>query len=116
MRVAAARAHAQVRYYNPIPAVPAGFSGLDSVPGAVENVGTPVAVKPYTEGGKLWPSADEAIKDLKPGSLVLSAGFGLCGTAETIITAIHDRPDIDNLTVVSNNAGNMGAGGLCEFA
>lgn len=117
MRVVAARAHAhaQVRYYNPIPAVPAGFSDLKSVPGKVENVGEPVEPKSYKDGGKLWPSADEAIKDLKSGSLVLSAGFGLCGTAETLIHAIYDRPDIKDLTVVSNNAGNMGAGGLCEF-
>lgn len=112
-RVAVARAVVQVRKYG-VPATPAGFSGLQSVPGAVENVGTPVQPKPYTEGGKLWPSADEAIKDLKSGSLILSAGFGLCGTAETIITALHNRPDIKDLTVVSNNAGNVGAGGLCE--
>jgi 3-oxoacid CoA-transferase len=116
MRVVAARAQVQVRHYTPIPAVSAGFSDLKSVPGPGENIGTPVTVKPYTEGGKLWPSADEAIKDcVVPGALVLSAGFGLCGTAESLITAIVDRPDITDLTVVSNNAGNMGAGGLCEF-
>ncbi|WOO78007.1 putative succinyl-CoA:3-ketoacid coenzyme A transferase, mitochondrial [Vanrija pseudolonga] len=91
-------------------AVPAGFSGLDSIPGRVENVGTPAKVK--ETGGKLYASADEAVKDVKSGSLVLSAGFGLCGTAETLITAIVDRPDIKDLTVVSNNAGNVGAGGL----
>lgn len=30
---------------------------------------------------KVFKDADEAVKDLKSGSLVLSAGFGLCGTA-----------------------------------
>lgn len=35
-----------------------------------------------------------------------TTGFGLCGTAETIIAAIKDTPSITNLTVVSNNAGD----------
>lgn len=30
---------------------------------------------------KLWKDADEAVADLKSGSVILSAGFGLCGTA-----------------------------------
>jgi 3-oxoacid CoA-transferase len=35
-----------------------------------------------------------------------SPGFGLCGTAETICEALQRRPDIKNLTGVSNNAGD----------
>jgi hypothetical protein len=46
--------------------------------------------------------------------VVLSAGFGLCGTAETIIGAIARRPDIKDLTGVSNNAGD-GVYGLGEW-
>lgn len=114
-RVAVARAQSQFRYYA-VPATPAGFSGLDTVPSKVENVGAVPHIKDYTQGGKLYPNADEAVKDIKSGSTVLSAGFGLCGTAETIIKALEDRPDIGDLTVVSNNAGNVGAGGLCECA
>lgn len=30
---------------------------------------------------KVFKNADEAVKDLKSGSTILSAGFGLCGTA-----------------------------------
>jgi len=30
---------------------------------------------------KLFKDADAAVKDLKDGSVILSAGFGLCGTA-----------------------------------
>lgn len=30
---------------------------------------------------KLFKSADEAVADIKSGSTILSAGFGLCGTA-----------------------------------
>ena len=63
---------------------------------------------------KVWASADEAVADLTSGSLVLSAGFGLCGTAETLITAIAKRADLRDLTAVSNNAGNSGDGGLGE--
>ncbi|KAL8278120.1 hypothetical protein RQP46_009444 [Phenoliferia psychrophenolica] len=61
---------------------------------------------------KVWPSADDAVADLTSGSLVLSAGFGLCGTAETIIAAILRRTDLKDLTAVSNNAGNAGDAGL----
>ncbi|OTA63341.1 succinyl-CoA:3-ketoacid-coenzyme A transferase subunit B [Hypoxylon sp. EC38] len=55
-------------------------------------------------GSKVFKSADEAIADLKDGDVVLSAGFGLCGVAETLIQAIH-RKGLKNLTAVSNNAG-----------
>ncbi|KAI1413943.1 succinyl-CoA:3-ketoacid-coenzyme A transferase subunit B [Hypoxylon sp. FL1857] len=55
-------------------------------------------------GSKVFKSADEAIADLKDGDVVLSAGFGLCGVAETLIQAIHKK-GLKNLTAVSNNAG-----------
>ncbi|KAE8362493.1 hypothetical protein BDV27DRAFT_17969 [Aspergillus caelatus] len=63
---------------------------------------------------KLFRNADEAVADLKSGSIILSSGFGLCGVAETIISAIHRRgpEDLHSLTAVSNNAGAPGKGGL----
>jgi 3-oxoacid CoA-transferase len=63
---------------------------------------------------KLYESADEAVADLQSGSTILSAGFGLCGVAETIITAIKKRgaESLHSLTAVSNNAGIEGVGGL----
>ncbi|KIW32025.1 uncharacterized protein PV07_03604 [Cladophialophora immunda] len=63
---------------------------------------------------KLFKDADEAVADIRSGSMIFSAGFGLCGTAETIITAMHKRgvESLNNLTAVSNNAGAAGAGGL----
>lgn len=62
---------------------------------------------------KLFKSADEAVAVLKSGSVILSAGFGLCGTAETVIAAIHKRGDaLKDLTAVSNNAGASTEGGL----
>ncbi|KAI1151436.1 succinyl-CoA:3-ketoacid-coenzyme A transferase [Nemania diffusa] len=55
-------------------------------------------------GSKVFGSADEAIADVKDGDVILSAGFGLCGVAETLIQAIHKK-GLKNLTAVSNNAG-----------
>ncbi|KIW95587.1 uncharacterized protein Z519_04172 [Cladophialophora bantiana CBS 173.52] len=53
---------------------------------------------------KVFGSADDAIADLQDGITVLSAGFGLCGVAETLIDAIRKK-GLRDLTVVSNNAG-----------
>lgn len=66
-----------------------------------------------SEKSKVWPDAKTVIRDIKNGDTVLSAGFGLCGTAETIIKAMRES-DLKDLTVVSNNAGNAGTYGLCE--
>ncbi|KAH9210959.1 3-oxoacid CoA-transferase subunit A [Leptodontidium sp. 2 PMI_412] len=65
-------------------------------------------------GSKVYKNADDAVADLKSGSIVLSAGFGLCGTAETIIAAIEKRgkDGLGGLTAVSNNAGSGSGGGL----
>ncbi|OAA55457.1 Coenzyme A transferase [Cordyceps fumosorosea ARSEF 2679] len=63
---------------------------------------------------KLWDSADHAVADVKSGATVLSAGFGLCGVAETLIEALHRRgkDSLHSLSAVSNNAGIEGKGGL----
>lgn len=55
---------------------------------------------------KVYPSAAEAVKDIKSGSIVLSSGFGLCGTPDTLIKAISENDSIKDLTCVSNNAGS----------
>jgi 3-oxoacid CoA-transferase len=61
----------------------------------------------------LLKSANEAVADIQPGSTILSAGFGLCGVADTLITAIRDRgSSLHSLTAVSNNAGIEDVGGL----
>uniref|UniRef100_A0A9P3B9E0 Succinyl-CoA:3-ketoacid-coenzyme A transferase n=1 Tax=Aspergillus pseudoviridinutans TaxID=1517512 RepID=A0A9P3B9E0_9EURO len=63
---------------------------------------------------KLFRDADEAVADLKSGSTILSSGFGLCGVADTLISAINRRgvENLHSLTAVSNNAGAPGRGGL----
>ncbi|BGP17140.1 hypothetical protein JCM10213_005236 [Rhodosporidiobolus nylandii] len=63
---------------------------------------------------KIWSSPEEAVKDVKGDSILLSGGFGLCGTADTLIGALSKRPEVKNLTCVSNNAGvgKFGLGAL----
>jgi len=65
-------------------------------------------------GSKVYDSVDEAVADVKSGSTILSAGFGLCGTAETIIEALVKRgaDSLHSITAVSNNAGTAIGGGL----
>ena len=80
-----------------------------------EAIHEPDNAPPIKRGGsKLFKDADEAVADIKSGSVILSAGFGLCGTAETIIHAMLNRgkDSLNNLTAVSNNAGASGDGGL----
>ncbi|KAH7323327.1 succinyl-CoA:3-ketoacid-coenzyme A transferase [Rhizoctonia solani] len=60
---------------------------------------------PTSEGGKIWSSADEAVQDLEGGKTLLSGGFGLCGTPDTLIQALSRRPEVKGLTAASNNAG-----------
>ncbi|RKP03912.1 hypothetical protein CXG81DRAFT_8897 [Caulochytrium protostelioides] len=54
---------------------------------------------------KVVASAEAAIADIAPGSVLLVGGFGLCGIPEKLIGALKDRPHVSGLTVVSNNAG-----------
>jgi 3-oxoacid CoA-transferase subunit A len=58
---------------------------------------------------KVVKDADEAIADMKDGAVILSSGFGLCGNAENLITAIHKK-GVKNLTVISNNCGTNDKG------
>ncbi|PLW31974.1 hypothetical protein PCANC_21983 [Puccinia coronata f. sp. avenae] len=58
-----------------------------------------------SSSGKLFRSADDAIVDIKSHSLIASSGFGLCGTPDTLIQALAQRPQVNNLTIISNNAG-----------
>jgi 3-oxoacid CoA-transferase A subunit len=53
---------------------------------------------------KVVSSADEAVKDVADGALLVVGGFGLCGIPENLINALVKR-GVKNLTCVSNNAG-----------
>ncbi len=65
---------------------------------------------------KIFPSAEAALKDVvKDGQLLAVGGFGLCGIPEALIDALRDSK-VQNLTVISNNAGvdGFGLGKLLE--
>jgi len=53
---------------------------------------------------KVLANADEAIRDIKDGAVIMLGGFGLCGIPENLIAAVR-RKGTKNLTIVSNNAG-----------
>jgi 3-oxoacid CoA-transferase subunit A len=53
---------------------------------------------------KVLASADAAAALIPDGASILMGGFGLCGTPDNLIQALHDR-GTRNLTVISNNAG-----------
>jgi 3-oxoacid CoA-transferase subunit A len=53
---------------------------------------------------KVLPDADAAAAIIPDGASILMGGFGLCGTPDNLIQALHDRGTKD-LTIISNNAG-----------
>ena len=53
---------------------------------------------------KVVSSADEAVRDIPDGAMLMVGGFGLCGIPEDLIEALM-RKGVKNLTTVSNNAG-----------
>jgi 3-oxoacid CoA-transferase A subunit len=55
-------------------------------------------------------SAAEAVRSVKSGDTVMVGGFGLVGAPLTLIDALVELSDADNLTIVSNNVGEAGRG------
>lgn len=53
---------------------------------------------------KIFPSAQEAVKDIKSGDTLCVGGFGLCGIPENLIGAMVSKGTSDH-TVISNNCG-----------
>jgi 3-oxoacid CoA-transferase subunit A len=53
---------------------------------------------------KVVSNADEAIRDIADGAVIMLGGFGLCGIPENCIAALV-RKGVKNLTCISNNAG-----------
>jgi 3-oxoacid CoA-transferase subunit A len=58
---------------------------------------------------KLSVSIDEALAPLRDGMTILVGGFGLSGNPEALIRGVVAR-GVKDLTLVSNNAGNLGKG------
>ncbi|MDP1728224.1 MAG: CoA transferase subunit A [Bacteroidota bacterium] len=53
---------------------------------------------------KVVANAQEAIKDIEDGAVIMLGGFGLCGIPENCINALVQK-GTKNLTCISNNAG-----------
>lgn len=53
---------------------------------------------------KVFKNAEEALHDVKDGSVLLLGGFGLCGIPENCIKALV-KLEVKELTCISNNAG-----------
>ncbi|HEX7149944.1 MAG TPA: CoA transferase subunit A [Thermoanaerobaculia bacterium] len=53
---------------------------------------------------KVVSTADEAVNDIRDGSVLVVGGFGLCGIPENLINALVAKK-VTGLTCVSNNAG-----------
>src|SRR3954470_20558668 len=58
---------------------------------------------------KVVASADEAIRDIPDGAVIMSGGFGLCGNPENLIAALHKK-GVKGLTIISNNCGTTELG------
>jgi 3-oxoacid CoA-transferase A subunit len=55
-------------------------------------------------------AAKEAVAHVRSGDTVMVGGFGLVGAPLTLIDALVDHSDADDLTIVSNNIGEPGRG------
>jgi len=53
---------------------------------------------------KAYSHAQDAIKDIRDGAVIMLGGFGLCGIPENSIAALV-KTGVKNLTCISNNAG-----------
>lgn len=53
---------------------------------------------------KVFKNADEALKDIGNGAILMLGGFGLCGIPENSIQALV-KMKVSNLICISNNAG-----------
>jgi acyl CoA:acetate/3-ketoacid CoA transferase alpha subunit len=53
---------------------------------------------------------------MKPDTTLLCGGFGLCGVPDSLINEVLNKPDVNGLTAVSNNAGtdDFGLGKLLK--
>src|SRR3569623_118371 len=60
-------------------------------------------------GNKVVASVAEALAPLRDGMTIMCGGFGLSGNPEAVIRGVVER-GVRDLTLVSNNAGNLGKG------
>jgi 3-oxoacid CoA-transferase subunit A len=69
----------------------------------------PSTVTESRHRNKVHAGAAQALSDLGDGARIMIGGFGLCGNAEALIAAVLES-GVRDLTIISNNAGNLGKG------
>lgn len=62
------------------------------------------------KSGKIVEKVEDALKGINSNITLLSGGFGLCGLPEMLIEGLLKKPEVQNITAVSNNAGIDGRG------
>ncbi len=67
------------------------------------------SIQPGRHRDKVMASCREALADLRDGACIMVGGFGLCGNPEALIAAVVET-GVKDLTLISNNAGNLGKG------
>lgn len=77
---------------------------MSSIP--VESAG---GRQPGRHREKVVSSVGEALADVRDGARILVGGFGLSGNAEALIAGVVKK-GVKDLTLISNNAGNLGKG------
>jgi 3-oxoacid CoA-transferase A subunit len=60
--------------------------------------------------GRGLSEPEEAVSAIRPGDTVMVGGFGLVGAPLTLIDALVESSEADELTIVSNNIGEPGRG------
>lgn len=58
----------------------------------------------FSSEGKIFKTADDAIKGIQPGNFLFFGGFGICGIPMNLIAAVA-RSKVNNLTIASNDGG-----------
>ena len=58
---------------------------------------------------KVVANAEDAVRDIPNGAVIMSGGFGLCGNPENLISALH-RSGVRDLTIISNDCGTTELG------
>ena len=66
-------------------------------------------MQPGKHREKVRASIEEALEGVRDGARIMVGGFGLSGNAERLIAGVVKR-GVKDLTLISNNAGNLGKG------
>ncbi|KAK9451567.1 3-oxoacid CoA-transferase [Limtongia smithiae] len=89
--------------------VPAAFANGGALSIAVYAIRTLATAAPHEPKSKVTTPV-EALAGIGSNITLLCGGFGLSGVPDTLIDALVARPDVANITAVSNNAGTASSG------